>query len=385
MRRRILSNKTGMNPNYYIEWEVNNVNTDGFIVPFSAYNLTGQTPKVDIYVNDLYISTPSITSGNGLGVTLLANRFNPGINNVKIVRNETSPKDIGWARGFGFHNGVTGCNTIVNKGKLIRVLNDPGYAYCESERNTGIYFKACQYISCRSLISIPDETLPHGIEIIDNYYYYNSYYMCSMLQTTAKEYLPNSVTLIGNYYRESMYYGCQSLQYCNDESISNQVKSIGNSYRYQQYRECAEITYPAAEDIPDSVTSIGGWFRDSQYYGCSSLVLTTPEVMSSQIKFNNIDNGFRQRQYINCRLIKVGTHIHHHLFSSLLNAYSFHYLGMFSVDTALSQSDTMPKYYISATATTTAPVTNITPNGVKQYVTNRTGITGYASLHTNWR
>jgi hypothetical protein len=242
----------------------------------------------------------------------------------------------GWGAAFGFWSGTTNVNTEINKGKLTGVIQDPDWAHMYTATDTGDNFRYNQFCECNSLTVAVPETLPNTVTRIGDsfhaYQYYTTTISKASLSIAANEYIPDSVT------------------------------SIGDNFRAYQYHSQRALTAAANESLPDSVMSIGAGFRMYQYYCNSNGSGTKPNF-------------------------RTGSHIHSKQFVDLLNANGTNYSYMFH-ETAVSgfedkTADTMPLYYLDD-GITTAPVTDLTPDVVKKYVTGRTGISGYTGLK-NWK
>jgi hypothetical protein len=182
----------------------------------------------------------------------------------------------------------------------------------------------------------------------------------------------------GDYFRANEFYN-SGISAVVSESLPSSVTRIGNNFRRYQYNGCTGLSQAAAEVVPDSVTSIGTYFRYGQYQKCTNLTKAAAEVVPVRP-----GNGIRYSQYEGCIKLRVGTYIHDTRFAETLNRNLSDYGRMFCVSDSVTTSDTMPKYYLED-GVTTAPVTNLTPTSDKSYVTNRTGISGYASLDENWK
>jgi hypothetical protein len=230
---------------------------------------------------------------------------------------------VGWGCAFGFWDNTYGANETTNKDKLTAVLNDPDWAHLYTETDTGDYFRMNQYMNCTKLVTIPDEDMPEGVEY------------------------------------------------------------IGAAFRHRQYMGCTSIKTAAAEHLPDSLTSIYSDFRNAQYEGCTALTTAAAEVLPDSV--TSIDIGFRYRQYYNCSSLTVKNYTHHRRFATLVNTSDYHYNQMFKVDTARTLADGMP-YYYTGSGTTQKLVDTLTLDYYKDYITNRTGITGYnAGIDEKWK
>jgi hypothetical protein len=280
-----------------------------------------------VFVDDVEKGTYTGTSsGTSTGISL--GSLSSGNHTITI-----KPADgnyyAGWGAAFGYWSSTsTGANS--SKSLLTAVIQDPDWAHLYTATDTGDNFR------------------------------YNQFYGCSNLTAAVPETLPDTVTRIGDNFRAYQYFNSNTssavLSIAANEFIPDSVISIGNNFRAYQYYTQGKLTDTARESLPDSVTSIGGGFRMYQYYSNASSV--NP-------------------------VFSVGSHIHSKQFATLLNANTNNYLCMFYVY-ARTMTDGMPSYYLED-GVTTQPVTVLTPETDKNYVTNRTGIVGYSSLNANWK
>jgi hypothetical protein len=129
-----------------------------------------------------------------------------------------------------------------------------------------------------------------------------------------------------------------------------------------------------------TATNTGTYFRRYTYYGTTNLVQFVPETMPDSV---TIGTYFRRSQYYLCPNLKIGSYVHDKNFAKALNGGTDNYSWMFCLDTAIITPDEMPKY--TKADGTLAPVTDLTPSNDRNYVQNRTGITGYSSLNSYWK
>ena len=244
---------------------------------------------------------------------------------------------------------------------------------------TGDNFRYQQYYNCTKLIgSTPNEVLPN-VTFININFRRNQYGMTNIV-LCGNEFIPNTVTTIGDNFRYQQYFACRQLNGPAIESLSNIVTKLGNYFRYRQYdMNYINFKYTTPEILPNSVTTIGTYFRGNQYSDCYGLTQTTPEILPDSVI--NIGDSFRYRQYYGCTNLKIGNHIHCKKFNILLNISNNNYVQMFSSNNNII--DTIPKYIDSNNIQQF--ITNLTPSVRKQYCEGRIGISGYASLHANWK
>ncbi|MCD8041520.1 MAG: hypothetical protein LUH10_00495, partial [Tannerellaceae bacterium] len=152
----------------YIEIVVDMPAQDYFIIPFSNYAANGLTYELNVTVkNPDYptigpiLTTGTVDTATGTGLSV---HIPPGENTIRIEPNGEAY--AGWGRTFGFYSNTTGCNTTNNKNKLVRIINDPDYAYLLSDDNTGDFFRYYQYHGCRSLTAPAEEVLPDSVNSI---------------------------------------------------------------------------------------------------------------------------------------------------------------------------------------------------------------------------
>jgi hypothetical protein len=157
--------------------------------------------------------------------------------------------------------------------------------------------------------------------------------------------------------------------------------NTGNYFRAYQCYGCTNLTQIPDEDLPDTVITVGNYYRYIQCYNCKSLTKAATEISLDSV--TSIGNYFRYGQYQNCTNLRIGSYIYSKQFATLLNQNQYNYLQMFYLSSTATTPDTMPQYYLADGST--APVTNLTPSADKNYVTNRTGITGYDNLNANWK
>jgi hypothetical protein len=256
--------------------------------------------------------------------------------------------NVGWGAAFGFQSNATGVNTADNKSRLLSVSSDPSWAHMHTENIIGNRFRESEFNGC------------------------------TRLKSAVLERWSSDVTTIGNYYCIGQYSGCTSLIQAADENLPDSVTSIGNNFRREQYSNCTSLIQAAVENIQDSVTSIGTYFRYGQYRGCTILTFAAAEAVPV-----TPGDGIRYSQYEGCTNLRVGTYIHDTRFAAKLNRNMSDYGRMFALDSANTAPDLVPRYYLEDG--TTSLVTNLTPTTDKYYVTNRTGIAGYANLNENWK
>lgn len=311
-------------PNAYIEWEVD-FSTGTFMVPLTgAGAATGAPYNLNFYLNGVLYGTENGTVdiiSSGKNYTITGTSGATARVRITSADNEANPA-IGWGRVIGFFSSG-GASVQTNKDKLVRVLNDPDYAYCQSATSTGNYFRSYQYFGCGKLTSVPAESLP------------------------------STITTIGNDFRSSQYYGCSLL------------------------------AAAATESLPSGVTAIGNNFRRSQYTTCGTLTTASPESMPSGINTASIGNYFRCGQYQACNALLIGGYVHSFQFPDLLNAASSNYQSMFLG--SVTATDTVPLYYTNAGSTATLPVTYLTPTTDKDYIYGRSGIADWSNINDNWK
>jgi hypothetical protein len=154
----------------------------------------------------------------------------------------------------------------------------------------------------------------------------------------------------------------------------------GDYFRAYQYYGCINLTQILDEEDWRTDAWAAHYYRYCQYYGCTNLANAAVETSSTR---SNVGTHFRACQYAYCPNLRIGTYIHGKDFAMALNGAEYTYSQMFYLSSANTTADTMPLYYLSDG--TTASVTNRTPSADKNYVTNRTGITGYSSMNSYWR
>lgn len=296
-----------------------------FIVPFSGYAVNGQSFNYDIYVDDEFYDNVDVTVSRTLGTGYEITGLRNGEHVISVRYSgtlETPP--IGWARAFGFATGNVGCNNQFNRNLVVRIIHDHDYCFCASETAVGDTFRAYQWYQCVNISVFPDETLGDI----------------------------KTLTTIGAGFKQAMYQNCQ-------------------------------MAVPPKESLPDTIVSIGNYFRYQQFLNCDLLQSTTPEVMPESVQA--FGNSFRRQQYSQCISLNLNGHIHTHHIQQLLNT-SQSYAGCFNSIATLTRADIMPRYYLDASQTETAPISELTPpTEAKNYITNRTGVAGYADLDNNWK
>ena len=247
--------------------------------------------------------------------------------------------------------------------------------------NIGSSFRYWQYSGCRAITTPTSEIWSNNIINIGDYFRSGQYLGCQNLLTSTPEVLPNTVRTIGTHFRASQYSGCSKLQFPAIEVFSDQIMTVGNYFRSGQYLNCTSITSPSPENISDSIFSYGTYFRSGQYSGCTGLTGSPAAEVINPMPTPG--NYFRYRQYYNCPGLLIGNHVHISM-NLVLNVGTGHYNEMFYVSSALSTPDTIPIYF-NLMDSSSASISTLTPSVQKKYCTNRTGITGYASLHANWK
>lgn len=288
-----------------------------------------------------------------------------------------------------------------------------GESFPNTITSFGDMFRGYQYYNCTKLVVAAQEKMSNAVTIIPASFRESQYMNCSSLRTIYPEVMPITASTIGERFRDTQFMACYALTQTAAEVLPMGVVTIGNSFRSAQYADCIALTQPATEVIPDTVQTIGDWFRGTQYSRCYELNAPATEVMSSALQsvgehfraiqysacykitrpateilpnITNIGGYFRESQYYNCTAMLVGNHIHTYHFSTLFNQHPNNYNGMFGTrDLPITMSDTMPSYYTDSAQSNTAIVTNITPAIQKNYIGNRTGISGYADLDPNWK
>lgn len=291
-----------------------------FIIPFSQVCENGQNYSFVVIVDGQFRGTATGSVNINNGTGNNAPIAPVSRSTIRIIGRNGSP--VGWGRAFGFYSNDVGCNAPSNKAKLLRIINDPEYAHLATLNSTGDLYRVSQYDNCINLSA--------GVE----------------------EQLPNSITI------------------------------IGNSFRVAQYSNCVGLTTPVTEQMPSTVTSIGGGFRGNQYLNCSGLTRTSPEAF--RINITNVGENFRIEQYDGCPNIRISGHTHAYPFASFLNQNEGNYYRMFSVNTGVSTSDNLSRYYTNSAQTTTAFITNTFPTTPKGYLNGRTGVSGYSTINQNW-
>lgn len=274
----------------------------------------------------------------------------------------------------------------------------------------GNHFRTYQYDNCYLMTVAGEEYLPNSVTTIGTNFRYSQYQYCSGLRTAPAELCPDSVTQIGDKFRYCQYFACRGLQEAPAEVLSANVKTIARYFRQAQYQYCSALKTAAAEYIPHGVTTIGFSFRNSQYQECTNLLTAAAESLPDTV--TTIDDGFRTFQYLrctslttaaaevfsnnatqigrvrggqyeNCSSLLIGSYIHTYHFPNLIS--NGGYSGMFSLNAENSMPDSVPRYYLDSTNTTTAPVTDLTPSFTGGYLRNRTGIANYANIAENWK
>jgi hypothetical protein len=393
----------------FIEYKINLDSLD-YAIPTNYNQNASYNWEITVNGNSATSFTATGTSDiESAGISLNDKGIVLGKNIIKIE--PTDGFAYGWGRAFSYSNQTSGANQY--KATLTEVINDPDEAHLESSTTTGVYFRGYQYYNCTSLVNaqsetlpdtvitvsdyfrytqyngcsslvtVPSEVLPNSVTTIGGNFRYGQYYNCTSLTTAPSEVLPSSVTTIGSDFRRSQYYGCSSLQSAPKEVLPSTITTIGDYFRYTQYSGCASFTTTPNEVLPSTITTIGDYFRGYQYSNCTLLTVASSEVLPSSV--TTIGTFFRRSQYYNCPSLRTSAYIHDYHFATLLNANTYNYYQMFYLSGANATADTMPRYYTDSTKSTTNPVTDLTPSSDKNYVANRTGITGYDSLNANWK
>lgn len=333
----------------YIEVELDTSDEIG-VIPLAAYDANGTEYNLKFIVN-------GATYPNINGVVNTVEGTGRTVQNVlsdrTIVRIEPNSGRAypGWGRAFGFGIGTAASNLDFYRQKFIRIINDPDYAHLRSDELAGADFRRQQFSNCVNLESVPDEDMP------------------------------DTVTTIGNYFKYSQFSGCWSLQNAPKESISENVYSIGSHFRREQYTSCTGLTTAAEESAPSVNVSIGNAYRYQQYLNCTGITRPASEVYYVNSSINPTNH--RLEQYLGCNAMLIGEHVHDKVFVEALNGDSTAYRRMFYLALTKTASDTIPKYRLPDG--TTVPITDIIPATRKEYLTNRTGIEGYADLNENWK
>lgn len=158
------------------------------------------------------------------------------------------------------------------------------------------------------------------------------------------------------------------------------VVTIAANFKFNQYYGCAQLLTAEIEQIPSGVQNISSNFKQAQYKNCTNLQNAAEESLPTHVV--NIANGFRKEQYSNCTSLLIGNYVHARM-DEFLNGGNNNFELMFNMPTTKSTSDSIPKF--KDKLNNIYPITDLTPSFSKQYCTNRTGISGYASLNANWK
>lgn len=415
----------------YIEFVVD-ASSGSFTVPLCNQNVSY---SFDVFVNGSLHGRATGTANQSTGTGYQITGLTGTEATIRLI-----PVDepvAGWGRAFGFYNNTAAANSQENKDKVLRLIKDPDFAHLESSVTTGNNFRYYQFLNCSNLTLIPDEDMPETVTTMGNYFrrmqfsgtglinpaaescpdsitsivgnfryqQYSGcinlqtpavevistnvttittgfrsgqYANCSSLQSTTQEVLPNAATLIQNNFRDGQYMGT-GVSSCAIEVIPNSITRIGNSFRYRQYSDCPNLVSLTDEVIPSSITGVGTYFRWRQFANCSSLSQTVNELIPDTV--TSIGGYYRYEQYRDCSNIVVGSCHFYDRFPAILNANANNYRYMFYLDRAMSSPDIMPTFG----TTNPAPVNDVTPTSRKNFVSNRTGITGYDELNSNWK
>lgn len=250
----------------YIEIEVDS-SEGSYIIPLSGIAANGSSYSLSISVNGMYkgdyIGTVNIDNGTGIEITGL-------IGNTTVLRIEPSHSIYaGWGMAFSYYSNLNGCNTLNNKAKLLRVINDPDFAHLLSINQTGNYFRASQFYSCTSLEKAVDESLPETVVNIGSHFRFEQYNRCSSLSVASKESIPTNLSSIGPNFRQSQYYDCQSLL-IGDYIHSHHFKTLLNAdtSNYMYMFQCI-LSNTSADSVP-------GYYTDSSHTTMAPITDLTP-------------------------------------------------------------------------------------------------------------
>jgi hypothetical protein len=320
----------------------------GSMMEIAAYNLT-------VNWGDGTASTHTGTSD--MGTTGAPHTYAaPGTYTV-VIKPAGGAYSYGWGLAFCFNAWMdTGPNAQDNRDKITGALNLPYKAFAASAASTGDGFLGCVFSGCTKLTHTVEAALPATVTTIKSYYGYYQYINCSSLTEPPDEPpLPPNLT------------------------------SIGSTFRQEQYSDCTALTRAAAEAaLPASLTAVGASFRNRQYNYCTALAnVSTLAALPSGI--SSVGTDFRYAQYQNCTALSVGGIVLPYGFSGELSR-SGAYKNFFACTNARAAADTLPQYYASPPNGSPMLITAAgQPIEDKNFLLNRTGITGYSSLHPYWK
>lgn len=310
----------------------------------------------------------------------------------------------------------------------------------------GYAFRRGQYYGCSALTGAAlQEVLPSSLTTIGTYFRCNMYYSCTKLTSAAVE-VPfvNTVNILA-YYRVNQYRNCPQLVSIGSYTSSYSVPVaeptgtvVATQYRYYQFYGCSK--FPCSILVLES--NFGDILNSStdayQYMYYLSSARTTADTISH---YKKITEGYQLvitimnpisylipttgvyaiRVYWNNPQVWVQySGIELNEGDGLVTTTSYGSSGVFAqIEGAVfgyrvvnASADTYERYeYISDSTldftvtegtytteanryvevyrlgevTTTSPVTDFTPQADKNFVYNRTGITGYSSLHSYWK
>jgi hypothetical protein len=278
--------------------------TKQFIFPIQD----NTTNNVLIYWGDGTQTT--YTTAQGAGVYTGVSHTYADTANKSIRFNGTSTRTTAekWDKGFFFDNNTTGCNTFVNKGRLLSVDNFNGV----NGFTLSPYFLNHSFTGCNHLTTAPSlppitntafwGTNNNAMTNIPNYFLYNTFSSCYDLTTPMA--LPyttaHTIANIGHMFMCLTYSDCLNL--VNPPSFLPKVTTIGNYCCNSTFENCPELTTMMPVTHANTNT-IGQYFYASAYKQCPKLttIPTTFAIFSSSL--TTLPNYYLQRTFANCSKI----------------------------------------------------------------------------------
>lgn len=365
-----------------------------FYLPLAGYKGSDPNTRADYdWTVDWGDGNVSAHDGTGSDDSCIGHAYMAaGVYHVVIIgiNNFETPVGMlpnpGWMRAWSFLPVTDGsAHVSSNKMRIISFDYVTDWAFADPDGTSYGYGHKMRLCTGTAITKPATEfvsgLLPDNIAAVSDNYRFEQYRACLSLQSGVDEigWLPDSITTIGAGFLKHIYYGCRAMTTPGREWLPDGVTSVGNEFRYGQYWKCSSLLAPAAEILPASCTSAGTDFRRLGYAECSALLRPTAEV---QPGLSTTGKSFRRSQYSWCRNLSMAGFVHSHQFpQKLAQYYQFFYLRD---QDARAAADELPRYWLDAEHTASAPVTDLMPMVDLEYMTNRTGVPGYNGLHQYW-